>query len=137
MKAIQPYLFFNGNCREAMQFYATALGTEVNLMPYGHGGQSDPDDAERIMHSAICAPDGSAIMASDVPTRQPVPEGKNFSVSIACDSREEQERIFSALSSGGTVSMPLQDTFWGAHFGMLDDRFGVRWMLSHHAQAQA
>lgn len=137
MKAIQPYLFFNGNCREAMEFYSAALGSKLDMMPYGHGTKSDPADSERVMHSNISAPDGSAIMASDVPTQQPVPEGRNFAVSIACDSREEQTRIFTALSAGGTVAMPLQDTFWGAHFGMLEDRFGVKWMLSQHATGQA
>jgi PhnB protein len=73
-------------------------------------------------------------MASDAPPGQPVPEGRNFSLSVACDSREEQERMFAALSEGGEVRQALQDTFWGAHFGMLIDRFGVPWMLSHHEQ---
>jgi PhnB protein len=134
MKALQPYLFFNGNCREAMEFYANALGGKLNMMPYSQAPQPPAEDADRIMHANIVTSGGSTLMASDAPPGHPVPEGKNFSLSIACDSREEQERIFGRLSEGGVVRQALQDTFWGAHFGMLQDRFGVTWMLSHHEQ---
>lgn len=137
MKAIQPYLFFNGNCREAMEFYARVLGTTASMMPYSQAPNAPAGSEGRIMHANLNASDGTSLMASDAPPDKPIPEGKNFSLSIACDTREEQERIFAALSDGGKVNQPLQDTFWGAHFGMLEDRFGIKWMLSHHAQPHA
>ena len=134
MKALQPYLFFNGNCREAMEFYARALGGKLSMMTYDQAPNPPAGGANLVMHSNILAPDGSSLMASDAPPGRPVPEGKNFSLSIACDNLDEEQRIFSALSEGGQVRQPLQDTFWGAHFGMLEDKFGVHWMLSYHNQ---
>lgn len=131
MKAIQPYLFFNGNCREAMEFYASALGGKLNLTTYAEGPQAPPEGGDRIMHANIVVGDWAMLMASDPMPGQPVAEGKNFSLCIVCDSREEEERLFAALSEGGKVLQPLQDTFWGAYFGMLYDKFGITWMLSY------
>lgn len=137
MKAIQPYLFFNGNCLEAMQLYADALGTKVHMMNYGQQPNCPDADKDRVMHADLRAPDGSALMASDAPSSSPVPEGGNFNISIACDSAEEQDRIFAAPGEGGKVHQPSQNTFWGARSGMLRDKFGVGWMLSHHSRPQA
>lgn len=137
MKAIQPYLFFNGNCREAMEFYASALGAKPYFMNYGEQPNCAEADKDRVMHSSIGAPDGSAIMASDAPSTNPLTEGQNFNVSIVCDTPEEQDRIFAALGNGGHVHQQLQDTFWGARFGMLRDKFGIGWMLSHNTQHHA
>jgi PhnB protein len=81
------------------------------------------------MHAHLTAA-GNVIMASDWMASEPFPEGRSFSLSIECESKEDQTRLFDGLSQGGKVTMPLQDTFWGAHFGMLQDRFGVRWMLN-------
>ena len=129
MKAIQAYLTFNGNCREAMEFYTKALGGELNLVTYGEAPGAPPaEGAERIMHARLTG--GSALlMASDMPPGRNMVQGDNVQLSIACENREEEERIFAGLSEGATILMPLQDTFWGSHFGMLTDRFGVRWML--------
>lgn len=132
MKAIQPYVFFNGNCKEAMQFYAGVLGGKLSMMTYDQAPTPPPGGENLVMHANILAGDGSVLMASDAPPGRPLEEGRNFSLSIACDSRDEQERIFAALSESGSVLQALQDTFWGAHFGMLVDRYGVTWMLSHH-----
>lgn len=134
MKALQPYLFFNGNCREAMEFYASSLGGKLSMMTYDQAPNPPAGGANLVMHADISAPNGAVLMASDAPPGRPIPEGKNFSLSIACDSREEEQKIFAALSEGGQVRQPLQDTFWGAHFGMVEDRFGVMWMLSYHQQ---
>lgn len=128
MKAIQAYLTFNGNCREAMQFYAKALGGELSVFTYGEGPQTPAEGADRVMHARLTG--GSAVlMASDMPLGREAQAGENFSLSVACESLEEEERIFAALGDGATVMMPLQDTFWGSHFGMLLDKFGVRWHL--------
>lgn len=137
VKAIQPYLFFNGNCREAMQFYASTFGTQVHMMTYAEGPNCPEGDGDRVMHASINSPDGSALMASDTPSARPIPEGGNFNVCIGCDSPEEQDRIFAALSEGGHVYQQLQDTFWGARFGMLRDKFGLGWMLNYHTRPQS
>ena len=129
MKAIHPYLTFNGNCREAMEFYAKALDGHLNLMTWAEAPEPPPEGADRVMHSRLMLRDG-VLMASDTPAGQPpTPIGRNAGLSIECSSREEEERIFAALSAGGHVTMPLQDTFWGAHYGMLTDKFGTWWML--------
>ena len=134
MQAIQMYLFFSGNCREAMNFYAGVLSAKLDLMLYGDGPAPCPEgSAGRVMHANLSAEGESLLTASDAPANQPLPVGNNFSLSLNCKSREDQERLFAVLSEGGQVRQPLQDTFWGAHFGMLQDKYGVGWMLSSHA----
>ena len=128
MKTIQAYLTFNGNCREAMNFYAEALGGEVSILTYTEMPDAPAEGGDRVMHARLTG--GSAVlMASDMPVGRTVQAGENFQLSVECEALEEEERIFQALSAGGTITIPLQDTFWGSHFGMLTDRFGVRWML--------
>jgi len=129
MKAIQTYLTFNGNCREAMNFYTDALDAELHLMEGEEAPGAPADFADRIMHARLHK--GSAVlMASDSMVANPVTFGSNFSVSIDCENTAEQDRYFAALSAGGKVTMPLADMFWGARFGMLTDKFGVNWMLN-------
>ena len=128
MKTIQAYLTFNGNCREAMNFYAEALGGEVSLLTYTEMPDAPAEGGDRVMHARLTG--GSAVLlGSDMPVGRMVQAGENFQLSVECEALEEEERIFQALSAGGTITMPLQDTFWGSHFGMLTDKFGVRWML--------
>ncbi len=130
MQAIQPYLFFNGNCREAMEFYAEVLGGKLGMITYGQGPNPPDEGSHLIMHAKLS---GGAVvlLASDPPPNQPMPTSRNFALSIACDSRVEEERLFAALGVGGRVLQPLQRTFWEAYFGMIEDKFGVMWMLSH------
>ena len=89
------------------------------------------------MHSTLSADGEPLLMASDFPADQALTKGNNFNLSYNCQSREQQERLFAALSDGGKVHQPLQDTFWGAHFGMLHDKFGVGWTLNHHVPHEA
>jgi PhnB protein len=135
MKQILPFLNFDGNCREAMEFYKQALGAEVFLLPYSGApaGQTwvTPESGDRIMHSTLKrGSDAPLLMAADVMPGSPFDQGNAFSVVVECDSHEEIAAFFTALSAGGSVTMPLQDTFWGARFGMLKDKFGVHWMLN-------
>ncbi len=131
MQAIQPYLFFNGNCREAMEFYAEVLGGKLAMITYGQGPNPPSEDSHLIMHATLTS--GAVVLrASDPPPDQTMPASRNFALSVACDSRDEEERLFAALGEGGKVLQPLQHTFWEAYFGMLEDRFGVMWMLSHN-----
>jgi PhnB protein len=130
MKSIDTYLLFNGNCREAMEFYANCLGADLNVMGYGDGPEPCTEaDRDKVMHARIKK--GSVVlMASDAPPSKAVEQGNNFALTLNCESIEETERVFKAIGKGGKVIMPLSDTFWGAHFGMLSDQFGVTWMFS-------
>ncbi|HXF90306.1 MAG TPA: VOC family protein [Candidatus Nitrosotenuis sp.] len=137
MKPLTPYLFFNGNCRQAMDFYKQCFGGKLELMTYGQapddacpGGQPiDAKNKDKIMHSCLTQ-DEFSLMASDNPMGAPI-VGDNVSLSIQCTSMDEIQKLFTALSDGGQITMPLADTFWGAHFGMLIDKFGIHWMLNY------
>lgn len=131
---IEPYLFFNGRCQEAIEFYRKALGAEVSmLMRYKESPEPPPPGMvpagwdDKIMHSSLRV--GNAyIMASDGCS-----EGLNFqgfSLSLAVANETEAKRVFDALSDGGQVRMPLTKTFWSPCFGMVADRFGVGWMVT-------
>jgi PhnB protein len=130
MKAIATYLTFDGNCREAMAFYKECMGAELNITPFSDMPGDYPESAkDRVMHARLTK--GSAmLMASDTMPGMPFQQGNNFSVSVDCESLQEIEKLFTALSEKGQVKMALHDAFWGARFGMLKDRFGINWMLN-------
>lgn len=130
MKAFQPYLNFDGETREAMTFYHKALGGDLNIMSFADSGQqAPPGDENRVMHAKL--ENGPAVlMASDTMRGHPFVKGTNVHVNVDCDSNEEIDRVFKAMSEGSKITMPLQDTFWGARFGMLTDKFGVNWMFN-------
>jgi len=139
MKAINPYLTFDGNAREAMTFYADALDAELSLQTFRETGNDAPGVADRVMHAKLTEKGSSSgtmagaatvIMASDSQPNDTVNVGNNIWLTIDCTDAPEQDRIFKALSAGGNVVMGLQDTFWGARFGMLKDKFGIGWMLN-------
>ncbi len=131
---LQPYLLFDGKCEEALNFYKGIFGGEINLsrwkeMPQGTEGPPVTAETEnRIMHGDFKA-DGIAFMASDATPGKTYGEGP-ISLSIGLSDTAEAERIFNALAAGGNVEMPLQDTFWGARFGMLTDKYGIDWMIN-------
>ncbi len=131
-----PYLFFDGNCEEAFNFYARILrGKIVRLSRYGdapgEGAAPSPESRDRIMHARLEAGD-QVLMGSDACPPQYQYEGVNgFSVSLEVDSAAEAERIFKALSQGGSVQMPLDKTFWSERFGMLVDRFNIPWFINY------
>jgi PhnB protein len=130
MKEVVTYLTFDGNCRAAMTFYSECLGAKLELHPFSEMPGDHPAEAkDRIMHARLNK-GATLLMASDTMPGMPLNQGNNFSVSIQCESAQEIDRFFAALSEGGKVSMPLQDQFWGARFGMLTDRFGIQWMLN-------
>ena len=132
---IQPYLFFNGRCEEAVEFYKKALGAEVQMMMrYKECPEPIPPDRvppgfeNKIMHASFRIGE-STVMASDgCSTDKTNFQGFSLSVSVATEA--EADRVFAALSEGGQVRMPLAKTFWSPRFGMLEDRFGVGWMVS-------
>jgi PhnB protein len=128
------YLMFNGNCEEAMNFYRDALDADMKMMQrYGDSPMpsDDPVWNQKIMHCGI-QKDGFFIMASDSRDKNGgIIGGNNVQISINFHSEEEINKIFNAISEGGYVTMPLQDTFWGARFGMCTDRFGISWMFNY------
>ena len=131
--SLQPYLFFGGRCEEAIEFYRKALGAEL-VMESRFKDAPEPQPGmpecfqDKIMHATLRIGD-TLLMASDGRCEgQATFEG--FSLSIALSDETEAERVFTALSEGGLVTMPLEKTFWAPKFGMLQDRFGVGWMVS-------
>ena len=131
---IQPYLFFEGRCEEALEFYRTRLGAEVTmLMRYRESpeppqpGMIPPGSENKVMHSSLRIGEAT-LMASDGRCNgQPGFQG--FSLSLNAASEAEAERLFGALAEGGQVQMPLSKTFFSPCFGMVADRFGVSWMV--------
>jgi PhnB protein len=130
MKDLTSYLTFDGHTREAMEFYKSCLGGELFMMTFGDSPMpAPPESKNRIMHAKLTA--GTLnLMASDAMPGMPFQKGNNFSLALACDSKQEAEKLFAALGSGGNVTMPLQETFWAAQFGMVTDKFGVHWMIN-------
>lgn len=132
MEAIVPYLMFNGNCKEAMDFYAEALGgTIVMSQTYGDSNQAKSDaDKDRIMHATLKAGE-LTLMFSDCPPDVTLGRGDMITLSLNFTDKAEMEKVYAKLSAGGTLTMPPQDTFWGAYFAMWDDKFGNSWMANH------
>jgi len=138
MTTINPYLTFNGNCMEAFDFYKSVFGGEFN-----HVGKFKdmPDNPEypvseelndKIMHISLPISAETTLMASDSSDSfgQATNFGNNITLSVNTKSVEEVTRIYNELSEGGTIKMPLNKTFWGAHFGMFTDKFGIHWMVN-------
>lgn len=130
---VQPYLFFGGRCEEALEFYRAALGAEVEmLMRFKESPEPTPGLPEcfedKIMHASFRVGE-TTLMASDGRCDGPA-NFDGFSLSITVSDETEASRVFAALAEGGLVTMPLEKTFWAPKFGMLQDRFGVGWMIS-------
>ena len=133
MEAIVPYLNFNGNAAEALAFYSKALNGAVQFQQtYGESPMPvGPESKDKIMHATFKAGD-LTLMVSDTNDHMGlVSGGNNLSLSLNFTDVESIDKTFGALSEGGKVTMPLQDTFWGARFGMLTDKFGFNWMFNH------
>ena len=128
---VQSYLFFNGRCEEAIEFYKNTLGAKVETLmrfkeaPGDH--KCSPGTEEKVMHSCLRIGE-TAVMASDG-MAQGKPEFKGFSLTINAKDQAEADRLFGALSDGGQVHQPLVETFFSPRFGMLADKFGVGWMV--------
>lgn len=131
---VQPYLFFDGRCEEALEFYRKALGAEVKMMmrfkesPEPPAAGCGPVSGESIMHACFQIGD-TEVMASDGMAAAGKPEFKGFSLSLTAPSDDEAQRLFKALGDGGQVQMPMAKTFFASSFGMVADRFGVSWMV--------
>jgi PhnB protein len=129
---IEPYLFFEGRCEEAVEFYKQALGAEVVMMlrfkdaPDPNACRGMPPD--KIMHTTLRIA-GNNVMASDGRCEHPM-KFQGFALSLGVNSEAEADKYFSALAQGGQVIMPLSKTFWSPRFGMVTDKFGIMWMMT-------
>lgn len=125
-----PYLDFDGDCREAFDFYARVFDGRITLRTtYGESPMAKdmpPETHARVMHSQLES-QGAVLMGADGPPRNASNRG---CMNIAVDTPAEAERIYAALGEGGSVQMPLQETFWAQRFGMLTDRYGKGWMIN-------
>ncbi|MFD1860403.1 VOC family protein [Aeromicrobium camelliae] len=128
--ALNPYLHFDGTARDAMEFYQSVFGGQLDTSRYGDFGQGSPDEADRIMHSHLATDGGFSFMAADVPSGQDAPSGSQHSMSLSGDDDEALRGYFEKLSDGGTVIEPLAQAPWGDWFGMLVDKFGIPWMVN-------
>ncbi|HVE81171.1 MAG TPA: VOC family protein [Candidatus Dormibacteraeota bacterium] len=132
--SLEPYIFFKGNCRPAMEFYKSVLGGELTMQAYSEVPGSVPGAREInqdwLMHAAL---EGEVkIMGSD--TEQASPEAKKITLSLVGTDEEKLSKMFEGLSQGGKVTSPLKKEFWGDTFGTLTDKFGVEWMVNINAE---
>jgi PhnB protein len=132
LKAIDPYLNFEGNAEEAFNFYKSVFGGDFrSVMRWKDMPDSEKlpaDQKEKIMHISLPLGNGNHLMASDA-VGQKLTTGNNFGITISADNKEEADRLFNGLSKGGKVNMPMADAFWGDYFGAFDDKYGVQWMI--------
>ena len=142
MAKLNPYLNFPGNTEEAFNFYKSVFGGEFPaVMRYkdtAEAGKISAEDGEKIMHMALPIGDGNVLMGTDFleSMGDKLTMGNNISLSLSPTSEEEANKLFNGLSAGGKVTMPLAKTFWNAYFGMLDDKFGIHWMINYEYPKQ-
>lgn len=123
-----PYIFFTGNCREAMEFYQDAFGGELTVQTYGEVGMNDgPMPADKLMHADLSGGD-VRLMGSD--TAAASAKAAKISLSLGGEDEEKLRAIFDKLSDGANVQQPLKKEFWGDIFGSLTDKYGVEWMIN-------
>jgi PhnB protein len=140
MASVNPYLIFDGNCEEALDFYKSVFGGEFTTKArFSEAPPSDrplsEEDGKRIMHVSLPIGNDTMIMASDQPPGfGSLSVGNNFNLAVSPDSVEDADRVFSGLAAGGQVIMPMEKTFWGSYFGMLKDKFGIHWMVDHQLE---
>jgi PhnB protein len=126
---LNPYLSFDGQAREAMEFYQSVFGGELKMNTFGEFGMQDTPQADQIMHAQLETDAGYTIMAADTPPGMEHRPGSSITVSLSGDE-EVLRQYFNALAEGGEVGTPLEKQMWGDEYGDLVDRFGVSWMVN-------
>jgi PhnB protein len=127
---LNPYLNFNGNARQAMEFYQGVFGGELALSTFGDLGAKDSPDADRIMHGQLETGAGYTIMGADVTSEMEYQPMTGVSLSLSGDDADALRGYWEKLSASGTITMPLEKQAWGDEFGMCVDQFGVPWMVN-------
>jgi PhnB protein len=137
MAILNPYLNFAGNTEEAFNFYKSVFGGEFTMIQrFKDTPEKDkisPADQQKIMHVGLPIGKGNVLMATDAleSMGHPVKMGNNINLSLETQNKEESDKIFNALSVGGKIEMPLQNTFWGAYFGSVIDKFEIHWLVNY------
>jgi PhnB protein len=127
---LNPYLNFDGDARQAMEFYKDVFGGELNLNTFGEFGSEGSPGADKIMHAQLETANGFTLMASDTPPGMQRNPGDSMAISLSGTDAGELRGYWEKLSDGGTVTMPMEKQMWGDEFGMCTDRFGVPWMVN-------
>ena len=134
--SLNTYLTFDGNCREAFEFYRSVFGGEFAAFSSYADAPADlpvpEEEKDRVMHVSLQVGDSTLMGSDSCSSFGPAPTmGDNFAISIAAESREHCDDICTKLSEGGSIKMPLEETFWGAYFGAWRDKFGINWMMNY------
>ncbi|WDZ82228.1 VOC family protein [Micromonospora cathayae] len=127
---LNPYLTFDGNAREAMEFYRSVFGGQLQISTFGEYGVSEPADADKVMHAMLTTDQGYVLMASDTAPGMSFEPGNTITCSLSGDSADGLEEVWAKLSDGGTVTMPFEKQMWGDRYGACVDRFGTPWMVN-------
>ncbi|MGX1884896.1 VOC family protein [Streptomyces sp. NPDC055287] len=128
---LNPYISFDGDARQAMEFYKGIFGGSLSVNTYGEFGQKEAGDAaDKIMHSMLETDNGFTLMCADVPPGMEHKPGNNIAVSVSGEDADELRGYWERLSGDGTVSVPLEKQMWGDIFGMCTDRFGITWLVN-------
>jgi PhnB protein len=127
---LNPYLTFNGNAREAMEFYHSVFGGQLRINTFAEFGSTDPAIADKVMHAMLTTDQGNILMASDIAPGMPFNPGNTITCSLSGDPGEGLEQAWEKLSDGGTITMPFEKQVWGDVYGMCIDKFGIPWMVN-------
>ena len=127
---LNPYLNFNGNARQALEFYTSVFGGNLNLSTFAEFGMAEAPVADKIMHGQLETDAGYTLMAADTPPGMEFNGMHRFGVSLSGDDADVLRGYFDKLADGGTVTMPMQKQAWGDEFGMVTDKFGVPWLVN-------
>lgn len=127
---LNPYLNFQGNARQALEFYQSVFGGDLTLSTFGDYGDTESPIADQVMHGQLETPSGFTLMVSDTPPGMDYVPGTNITVSLSGDDAEALRGYFARLAEGGTVSMPLEKQMWGDEYGSCTDKFGIPWMAN-------
>lgn len=138
MTTLNPYISFHNNARDALEFYQSVLGGELDISTFAAFDMGQ-DAAENylVMHGQLETPDGLTLMASDTPSSMTFVTPAGISISISGDDEATLEGYWNGLAEGGTVNQPFETPPWGGRFGMLTDKYGIDWMLMLNADADA
>ncbi|MGY0233857.1 VOC family protein [Longispora urticae] len=127
---LNPYISFNGEAREAMEFYKSVFGGTLTVNTFGESGAPEGPGADKIMHAMLETDSGYTLMAADTPPGMPYNPGDNISVSLSGDDGDQLRGYWEKLAAAGTVAVPLEKQMWGDEFGMCTDQFGITWMVN-------
>ncbi|MEO8094641.1 MAG: VOC family protein [Pseudolysinimonas sp.] len=135
MTILNPYISFDDNAREAIEFYKSVFGGEVVISTFAEMPGSDPAEVDKVMHSQLTTPNGLVIMAADTPASMSRTVGDNIGISLSGEDEAELSGYWNKLTAGGTVTVPFEKAPWGDVFGMCVDKFGINWMVNATAPA--